>query len=61
MIAVEIEGGIWTLGRHSRGKGMENDMIKYNAAAELGWRVLRYSREMGLKPESILQINTILT
>jgi len=61
MLAVEIEGGIWTAGRHIRPVGMENDMIKYNAAAELGWRVLRYSRGMGITAAAITQIKTILT
>lgn len=42
-VAIEIEGGIWTQGRHSRGAGMEADMEKYNEAQLLGWMVLRYS------------------
>lgn len=42
-VAVEIEGGIWTQGRHTRGAGVLADMQKYNAAAMLGWRLLRYS------------------
>jgi len=41
-IAVEIEGGIWTGGRHTRGQGFIDDMEKYNEAAILGWRVLRF-------------------
>jgi very-short-patch-repair endonuclease len=40
-IAVEIEGGVFTRGRHTRGKGYIEDCVKYNAAAALGWRVLR--------------------
>lgn len=40
-IAVEVEGGVWTGGRHVRPKGFLNDMEKYNAAAVDGWRVLR--------------------
>lgn len=43
MVAVEIEGGIFVAGRHSRGAGMLGDMAKYNAATLLGWRLLRYS------------------
>ncbi len=46
MVAVEVEGGIWMNGRHSRGKGFENDCIKYNAAALLGWKVLRVTGGM---------------
>jgi very-short-patch-repair endonuclease len=43
MVAVEIEGGIWSGGRHTRGKGYQGDMEKYNAAQMLGWKVLRYT------------------
>lgn len=45
-IAVEIEGGIWTGGSHTRGERFEGDAHKYNAAVKLGWRVLRYSTRM---------------
>lgn len=41
MLALEVEGGVWTQGRHSRGTGMKSDMEKYNAATLAGWRVLR--------------------
>lgn len=40
-IALEVEGGVFIQGRHSRGAGMVKDMEKYNAAAVAGWRVLR--------------------
>ncbi len=45
-IAVEIEGGTWSGGRHVRGKGFENDCTKYNSAAILGWTVLRVTTAM---------------
>lgn len=41
-VAIELEGGIWIRGRHNRGKGYIQDTKKYNAAAVLGWRILRY-------------------
>ncbi len=41
-IAVEVEGGIWARGRHTRGGGYAGDVEKYNEAVKLGWRVLRY-------------------
>lgn len=41
MVALEVEGGIWTRGRHNRGPGMLADMEKYSEAAILGWCVLR--------------------
>ena len=40
-LAVEIDGGIWTRGRHSRGAGVVKDMEKYAALAAAGWRVIR--------------------
>jgi len=40
-IAVEIEGGIWSGGRHTRGKGFIGDMEKYNTATAMGWKVIR--------------------
>lgn len=41
MIAVELEGGAWSQGRHTRGKGFTDDCFKYNVAAIMGWTVLR--------------------
>ena len=41
MIALEVEGGVWTGGRHTRGAGFLKDVEKYNRAAVLGWRLLR--------------------
>lgn len=45
-LAVEIEGGLFSAGRHVRGAAVEKDFEKYNRAALLGWRVLRYSTKM---------------
>ena len=49
--AFEIEGGIFSRiqGRHTRGKGYERDMEKYNVAAALGWKVFRFTPEQVLK------------
>jgi len=40
-VAIELEGGIWSKGRHTRGAGYIKDMEKYNLAAELGILVFR--------------------
>ncbi len=46
LIAVEVEGGIWTNGRHVRGEGYEGDCEKYNEAQLAGWMVLRFTPGM---------------
>lgn len=60
MLAIECEGGIWSGGRHVRGKGFENDCEKYNLAIELDWNVLRYTAKMISSGEAILQIERIV-
>lgn len=40
-LALEMEGGVHTGGRHTTGTGFETDMEKYNHAACLGWRIIR--------------------
>ena len=39
-LALEVQGGIWTGGKHGRGSGIVKDMEKYNLGATLGWRLL---------------------
>jgi hypothetical protein len=39
-VAVEVDGGAWVAGRHTRGSGFIEDQRKMNAAVQLGWRVL---------------------
>ena len=38
-VALEVQGGIWVAGRHSRGSGLLKEYEKMNAAAVRGWRV----------------------
>jgi very-short-patch-repair endonuclease len=45
-LAVELEGGIWIRGRHTRPAGYEADCEKYNLAVCNGWRVLRFTGKM---------------
>ncbi|MGN6555625.1 MAG: hypothetical protein ACTHLW_18105 [Verrucomicrobiota bacterium] len=45
-VAVEIEGGIWSGGRHTRGDGFQEDCDKYNTATLMGWRVFRLTSKM---------------
>jgi len=55
-LAVEVEGGIWNYGRHNRPQGFIDDTEKYNAAANLGWIVLRFAGEQIRSGEALTQI-----
>lgn len=62
LVGVEIDGGTWTRGRHSRGAGYAEDCRKINHAATLGWAVLRYTSDMlMLDPLGVVQeVETML-
>lgn len=59
-ILVEVEGGIWSNGRHTRGKGYIGDMEKYNAAVVMGYQVLRFSTEQVKSGLAVQQIETMV-
>jgi very-short-patch-repair endonuclease len=59
-LGIEIEGGTWTSGRHSRGSGYDKDLCKYNSAARLGWMVLRYSTRMVTDGSAIDEVLEVL-
>lgn len=40
-VALEIEGGVFTGGRHTSGAGFVKDAEKYNYAACMGWAIIR--------------------
>ena len=46
MLAVELHGGTYTQGRHTRGAGFAKDREKINAAQVLGWTVLEYPSDV---------------
>lgn len=45
-VFVELQGGVWTAGRHSRGAGYTGDLEKLNSATLLGWRGLFFTTDM---------------
>jgi hypothetical protein len=52
-LALEVEGGIYTQGRHTRGSGFVKDIEKYNAITMQGIVLLRTS------PKNLLSYSTI--
>lgn len=58
MVAVELEGGIWTNGRHTRATGYQKDIEKYNTAVLLGWKLIRFTYPM-LRDDPAACIETV--
>ncbi|NNH86229.1 DUF559 domain-containing protein [Acinetobacter sp. ANC 4279] len=59
-ILVEVEGGIWSGGRHTRGKGYIGDMEKYNSATMMGYQVIRFSTEQVKSGLAVQQIEKMV-
>ena len=63
MLLIEVEGGVWTQGRHSRGAGYSKDVEKYNLATVNGWHLLRFTGDMiksGMAVSTIEQMLKVL-
>lgn len=52
-VALEVEGGVWSGGRHTTGKGFTGDMEKYNAMSCRGILLLRTT------PDQLLTMQTV--
>jgi very-short-patch-repair endonuclease len=59
-IAVEVEGGTYSQGRHVRAQGFEDDCEKYNAMVEMGWTLYRYTSRMVQDGRAIDQIRRVI-
>ncbi|WP_156189684.1 DUF559 domain-containing protein [Acinetobacter indicus] len=59
-LLIEVEGGIWSNGRHTRGKGYLGDMEKYNTATMMGYQVLRFSTEQVTSGYAIQEIKKMV-
>lgn len=46
LVACEVEGAVWTQGRHTRGSGFIGDIEKYNELAIAGWLLVRVTYAM---------------
>jgi len=59
-IAAEVDGGIYSRGRHVRGSGFEKDAEKRNAAVLAGWRVLHFTPRQIKSGNAIKTIETLM-
>lgn len=59
-LLVEVEGGAWTNGRHTRGAGFADDLVKYDAATRLGWTVYRCDPAMVKSGRALETIKLII-
>ena len=59
-LAVEVEGGVWTKGRHTRSAGFLGDMEKYNELALAGWRLIRVTPQQVKSGEALALIERAL-
>ena len=59
-IAIECDGGVWTGGRHVRPQGYIREMEKFNAAAELGWVVLKFTPQQIMTHDTIVLLRTTI-
>jgi len=59
-VAVEVEGGTWIGGRHTRPKGYAADCEKYNEATLQGWSVYRFTRDSVLDGRAVEVIREAL-
>lgn len=55
-VAVEVEGGVFTGGRHTTGAGFTADLEKYNTAESMGWHVLRITPDVLCAPVTIKMV-----
>jgi hypothetical protein len=53
-VALEVNGGVFTRGRHTRGAGYVRDMEKMNLSQSLGWQVYQ-CEPRGIQDGSALQ------
>ncbi len=54
-VLIEIEGGVWTRGRHLTPRGFQADAEKYLTATLQGWSVVRLT-DMQLTMETLIDL-----
>ena len=59
-LIVEVQGGIWIQGRHSRGGGYTKDCEKMNEAVLMGYKYLKVTKEHINSGQAILWVEKVL-
>lgn len=59
-LAIEVDGGIYSGGKHGQGVGIERDHEKQNMGAAVGWRVMRTTPRKLAKPTTVSLIKLAL-
>lgn len=59
-VALEVDGGVHSGGRHTRGTGFTEDIEKRNAAIILGWRVLHATGEHVKSGKAVQWLESLL-
>jgi hypothetical protein len=60
-VALEVQGGLFTRGRHTRGPALLKEHEKLNRAALLGWRLVYCTPREHLSGEGFRRVAHVLT
>lgn len=60
-LLVEVQGGIWAKGAHTRGSGYLRDIIKHNDAVLAGWKVLWFATNHVNRGVALETLRKVLT
>ena len=60
LVALEVDGGTFSGGRHTRGNGYAEDCVKLAEAGILGWRVLRATSQQVKSGQALGWVERIL-
>jgi hypothetical protein len=55
-VALEVHGGVFANGRHTRGKGFTEDKVKMNNAQLLGWIVIEVTKAQVINGQMLIWI-----
>lgn len=59
LVALEVNGGVFTAGRHSRGVGQTKDFEKWSHAAVAGWRLLHVTPRDLAGPQTLALLEAV--